>query len=78
MSGWSEILVASLLGLATTSSSFIGAALGLYIPLSKRALACVLSFAVGALISALAIDLAFQGAQELHHHGLGAGAAWAS
>jgi zinc transporter ZupT len=77
MSGWSEILVASLLGLATTSSSFIGAALGLYIPLSKRALACVLAFAVGALISALAIDLAFQGAQELHHHGLGAGAAWA-
>ena len=38
----------ALLGLATTSSSIVGAALGLYVPLSKRILACVLAFAAGA------------------------------
>jgi CRP-like cAMP-binding protein len=72
-----EIVVVSLLGLLTTSSSLVGAALGLYIPLSKRLLASVLAFAAGALISALAIDLAFEGAQELHRQGFGPNAAWA-
>ena len=76
MSGWKEILAASSLGLATTSSSFLGAVLGLYVPISKRALACILAFAAGSLISALAIELAFEGAQELHHHGFPAGSAW--
>jgi zinc transporter ZupT len=77
MSSWGEILVASLLGLATTSSSFLGAAIGLYFPFSKRTLACILAFAAGALISALAIELAFEGAQQLHHRGFSAGSAWA-
>jgi len=71
-----DVAIASLLGLFTTSSSYLGAAIGLYFPLSKRTLACVLAFAAGALISALAIELAFEGAQELHHQGFGAGAAW--
>ncbi len=77
MSGWTTISLAALLGLATTSSSFFGAALGLYIPLSKRLLACILAFAAGSLISALAIELAFEGAQDLHRQGLSAGWAWA-
>ncbi len=72
-----EVAVVSLLGLGTTSSSLIGAALGLYVPLSKRVLACVLAFAAGSLISALAIDLAYQGAQEMHHLGLSTQLAWA-
>ena len=76
MIGSREIVIVSLLGLLTTSSSILGAALGLYIPLSKRMLACVLAFAAGALISALTIELAFEGAQELHQHGFGANAAW--
>jgi len=71
------ILAASSLGLATTSSSFLGAVLGLYVPISKRTLACILAFAAGSLISALAIELAFEGAQDLHRHGYAAGAAWA-
>ena len=74
--GSREIVVVSLLGLLTTSSSIFGAALGLYFPLSKRMLACVLAFAAGALISALAIELAFEGAQELHAQGFNANAAW--
>ena len=70
-----EIAIVSMLGLLTTSSSLVGAALGLYVPLSKRMLACILAFAAGALISALAIDLAYEGAQELHRQGFGANAA---
>ena len=77
MHDWTAVSLAALLGLATTSSSFLGAALGLYIPISKRPLACILAFAAGSLISALAIELAFEGAQDLHHHGYSAGWAWA-
>lgn len=72
-----EIIIVSLLGLLTTSSSIFGAALGLYFPLSKRILACVLAFAAGALINGLAIELAFEGAQELHQQGFDVNAAWA-
>jgi zinc transporter ZupT len=72
----SEILIVSLIGLATTSSAMAGAAIGLYFPLSKRSLACILAFAAGALISALAIDLAYQGAVHLHHVGFSHGFAW--
>ncbi|MGO9058699.1 MAG: cyclic nucleotide-binding domain-containing protein [Candidatus Binataceae bacterium] len=77
MIGLHEIIIVSLLGLLTTSSSLLGATLRLYVPLSKRVLACVLAFAAGALISALAIELAFEGAEELHRQGFGANAAWA-
>jgi zinc transporter ZupT len=51
---WAAVLAAALLGLVTTSSSIIGAAIGLYVPFSKRVLACILAFASGALISARA------------------------
>lgn len=72
-----QIGMASLLGLATTSSSLLGATIGLYLPFSKRPLACLLAFAAGSLISALAIELAFEGAQSLHQQGYNARAAWA-
>ena len=71
------LLYAALLGLATTSSSLLGAVIGLYCPLSKRVLGCVLAFAAGALISALAIELAYQSARELHYRGFGTATAWA-
>ena len=71
-----QIAIASLLGLATTSSSFLGAAIGLYVPFSKRPLACLLAFAAGSLISALAIELAYESAQSLHNRGFDARAAW--
>jgi hypothetical protein len=77
MIGWREIAIVSLLGLLTTSSSIVGAALGLYLPLSKRILACVLAFAAGALISALAIELAYEGALELHRQGYAPNLTWA-
>jgi len=77
MSTAAEVALVSLVGLGTTSSALGGAAIGLYLPLSKRVLACVLAFSAGALISALAIELAFEGAEELHRLGFGTGLAWA-
>ena len=71
-----QIAIVVLIGLFTTSSSILGAAIGLYAPLSKRILACILAFAAGSLISALAIDLAFKGAIDLNHHGYKSFAAW--
>jgi hypothetical protein len=72
-----ELGAAALLGLGTTSSSIVGAVLGLYVRFSRRILACILAFAAGALISALAIELGYEGAQVLHHSGLTSLAAWA-
>jgi zinc transporter ZupT len=77
MNSLGDLLAVSLVGLGTTSSSLLGVAIGLYIPFSKRVLACILAFAAGALIGALAIELAFVGAQELHHLGFNARSAWA-
>lgn len=71
-----EMLMVMLVGLLTTSSSFIGAAVGLYARLSKKVTAIILAFAAGSLISALVIDLAYKGALELHHHGLKLHSAW--
>ena len=77
MNTFYQLAIASLLGLATTSSSMLGVAIGLYAPFSKRPLACLLAFAAGSLISALAIELAYEGAQSLHHRGFDVRAAWA-
>jgi CRP-like cAMP-binding protein len=71
-----ELAMASLLGFGTTSSSLLGAAIGLYFPFSKRPLACLLAFAAGALISALAIELAYEGALSLHQQGFDTRSAW--
>lgn len=71
-----EVLSASLLGLIVTSSSMLGAAIGLYVQFSKRVLAAILAFAAGSLIAALAIELGFEGAAELVHHGVPVRRAW--
>src|SRR5258708_27128129 len=77
MSRLSELGIIAFIGFVTPSSSILGVTVGLYAPLSKRALACVLAFAAGALIGALAIELAFEGAEALHRRGFGAQSAWA-
>ena len=78
MTNISELAAVAFLGLFTTSSNFLGAAIGLYVRFPKRALAAILAFAAGALISALAIELAFESAQQLHHQAFGMQSAWAS
>jgi CRP-like cAMP-binding protein len=77
MDSYYQLAMASLLGLGTTSSSMLGAAIGLYAPFSKRPLACLLAFAAGSLISALAIELAYESARSLHQQGYNVRAAWA-
>jgi CRP-like cAMP-binding protein len=74
----SELAAVALLGLFTTSSNFLGAAIGLYVRFPRRALAAILAFAAGALISALAIELGYESAQQLHHQAFGMQSAWAS
>jgi CRP-like cAMP-binding protein len=76
MSALVDMVIVALLGLAVTSSNMIGAALGLYLRPSKRLLACILAFAAGALITALAIELGYQGALDLHRRGFATEAAW--
>jgi len=77
MNTFYQLAMASLLGFGTTSSSMLGVAIGLYVPFSRRSLACLLAFAAGSLVSALAIELAYEGALSLHHQGFNARAAWA-
>jgi CRP-like cAMP-binding protein len=77
MATFPAILLAAAVGLLTTSAVMIGATLGLYVPLPKKVLACVLAFASGLLISSLAIELAFQGAREMHAKGHTTSFAWA-
>lgn len=72
-----ELAAVALVGLVTTSSSLLGVALGLYARIPRRLLAAVLAFAAGSLISALAIELAFEGAQHLQHRAFGMPNAWA-
>jgi len=71
-----DLVLVALLGLATTSSSVLGVAIGLYVSFSKRVLAAILAFAAGALISALAIELAYESARQLQHHAFGVQSAW--
>lgn len=77
MTNFFELAAVSLLGLITTSSSFLGATIGLYVRFPKRVLAAILAFAAGALISALAIELAYEGARQLRHQEFGVQSAWA-
>jgi cyclic nucleotide-binding protein len=64
-----DIAQVGLLGLGTTSSVIMGAALGLYVPFPKKVLAGILAFAAGSLIAALAIELGLEGAHDLTRHG---------
>jgi CRP-like cAMP-binding protein len=76
MSFATQIVVVAILGLAVTSSNMIGAALGLYLRPSKRVLSCVLAFAAGALITALAVELGYESANDLHDRGFTTEGAW--
>ena len=77
MNSLQTIVVVGLVGFCTTSAVLIGASIGLYAPMSKKVLACVLAFAAGVLISSLGIELAYHTALELHAKGFSAFLAWA-
>lgn len=54
-----------IIGIIATVSLPIGAALGIYLNVSKKFVAIVMAFGAGALIQALAVELAFGSAQHL-------------
>ncbi|MBI3970000.1 MAG: cyclic nucleotide-binding domain-containing protein [Chloroflexi bacterium] len=62
--------LASLLATIATLSLLVGAALGLYARPGQRVIAAVMAFGSGALIQALVVELAFEGAERLvrEHH----------
>lgn len=69
--------LAVLLVLGATAALPLGAALGVYLRPSHRLVAAVMAFGSGALIEALAVDLAFEGAERLiREHAMGPVAAW--
>jgi CRP-like cAMP-binding protein len=72
-----DIAKVGLLGLLTNCSVLAGLAIGLYFNFSRKLLACLLAFAAGSLIAALAIELAFEGAKDLARHGANVHVAWA-
>jgi CRP-like cAMP-binding protein len=76
MGGVPDIAIVALLGFIASGAYLIGLVVGLYLPLSKRLLGSILAFASGALICALAIELAFHSALDLHRTGFGVNRAW--
>jgi len=71
-----DIVIVAFLGFIASGAYLIGLVVGLYLPLSKRLLGSILAFASGALICALALELAFHSALELGHKGFGVDRAW--
>ena len=58
------VLEALLWGLAAASSLIVGATLGVIRPWPDRVIGAVLAFGAGALVSAVAIELALEGLRE--------------
>jgi CRP-like cAMP-binding protein len=77
VSAATTLAATALVGLLTTSAVMIGSTLGLYGRLSKKMLAGMLAFAAGMLISSLGLELAYDGARELHGRGFPKELAWA-
>jgi CRP-like cAMP-binding protein len=75
---YTRIIGAVLLAVLAMSSLIIGVVIGLYAKPSRRTTAIVMAFGTGALIHALAVELAFEGAERLLHESHLAGfTAWA-
>ena len=71
-----ELLAVGLIGFVTTASVLVGAYIGLFFKLPEKLLSTILAFAAGSLIAALAIELSFEGAIALEHHGFSLRASW--
>jgi CRP-like cAMP-binding protein len=63
----SRILSASAMAILAMISLLVGAAAGLFSKPSQKTTAIIMAFGTGALIQALAVDLAFEGAERLIH-----------
>lgn len=72
-----RVLIASLLAAVAMSSVVIGAWAGLTFKVSSKVIANILAFGSGALVNALAVDLAFGTTEHLVHSGVPNLTAWA-
>jgi len=72
-----RVLIAALLAAIAMSSVVIGAWAGLTFKVGPKVIANILAFGSGALVSALAIDLAFGSTEHLVHYGVPNLTAWA-
>ncbi len=72
-----RVLIAAALAAISMSSVVIGAWLGLTFKASDKLIANILAFGSGALVNALAVDLAYGTTEHLIHEGLSNIAAWA-
>lgn len=71
-----DLFAVGLLGFITTASVLVGAYVGLFFTLPEKLLSTILAFAAGSLIAALAIELSFEGAVALEHHGFSMRMSW--
>lgn len=76
MTGFVDIAAVAFVGFVTTSSTMLGALLGLWVRIPKSVLATLLAFAAGSLICALAIELALESVHALQHQQFGRTEAW--
>jgi CRP-like cAMP-binding protein len=60
---------ATVMAVAAMLSLLIGAAIGMYLTPSHRVNAIIMAFGTGALIQALSLELAFEGAERMTRHG---------
>ena len=60
-----SVIGSLIVGIIATLSLPLGAALGIYLNVSKKFVAIVMAFGAGALIQALAVELAFGSAEHL-------------
>jgi CRP-like cAMP-binding protein len=67
----STVLGAVLLAVLAMISLIVGVAVGLFLKPSQRTNAIIMAFGTGALIQALALELAYEGAERLVEHGHG-------
>lgn len=58
---------AGVMAILAMTSLIIGALVGIYVKPSQRANAVIMAFGTGALIQALALELAYEGAERLRH-----------
>ncbi len=73
LSSDSTVLGAVLLAVLAMVSLIVGVAVGIFLKPSQRTNAIIMAFGTGALIQALALELAYEGAERLVEHGHGSG-----
>lgn len=65
---YESVFGAASMAVLAMTSLIVGSAIGVYVRPSQRTNAVIMAFGTGALIQALALELAYEGAERLVHH----------